>query len=92
MGETRAVPILVEATRDCAGNRIHEAHLAGTLLAEFGRAGYDALVDMLRNETGPVRHLAANGLLTTNSPEAPISSANCATIPIPSFAKRRRWR
>lgn len=70
MGETRAIPILIDAMRDCEGNRKYDAQLAGTLLVEFGRAGSDALVEMLRNETGFVRHLAATDLLSTNSPDA----------------------
>jgi hypothetical protein len=75
LGETRAVPLLVEIAKEAAGKEFNQCpsdvQLAAQMLAGFGRAGFEALVTLIRNNTSAtVRSMAAGALYYSREPEA----------------------
>lgn len=75
LGETRAVPMLVEIAREAEGKELNhcpgDVQLACTMLAGFGRAGFESLVGLVRTGASKsVRLMAAHALITSKEPEA----------------------
>jgi hypothetical protein len=69
MGDDRAVPILVEVLKDLRPEAKHEAEFVGGDIALFRQAGFDALVELLKNEQSLVRLRAIHGLYGTRHPD-----------------------
>lgn len=66
--EPRAIPVLVEMVKDTSPSQRDHCDTAGTLLAGFGSAGFDALVGLLSSDDLIVRDRAAGSLCYTKDP------------------------
>jgi hypothetical protein len=84
MGEDRAIPVLIEVMKDVRKDWLHQTDYIGKFIAQFRRAGYDALVEQLQNPSATVRRRAAEGLYYTNRPEARRALQALAQDPDPS--------
>jgi HEAT repeat protein len=69
MGEIQAVPILIEMMQDRPENCFHKESV-GRLIAKFGPAGFNALVDQLKSDSSNVRRRAIYGLIALDSQAA----------------------
>lgn len=63
--ELRAVPIIVEMVKDISPQHRHQCEISGQFLADFGAAGFDALVGLLASDEQIVRRRAARSVLYT---------------------------
>lgn len=75
IGETRAVPILVQIAKEAEDNEQKQldrnVDMAFQMLAGFGRAGFEALLNLIRTNTSKtVRGMATSALMYTKEPEA----------------------
>ena len=68
--DERAVPLLVQIMGNDQREWEFVTNYVAAGIAQFGKAGFEALIDQLEQKSPIVRRRAAVGLLSTNRPEA----------------------